>query len=124
MDENIKVCTTKELERKRKFAEAREWVERKTKEALEWAANNKEFVIVTVVPTAIAIGGKVIKTAKRDSQIRKEQDLKDLYIYDRSMGHYWELKRKLKPSEWQTFERRKANGERVGEILQSMRVLK
>jgi hypothetical protein len=56
--------------------------------------------------------------------VKQEAHLKDEYIYDRSNGHYYELRRKIKSSEWQMIDQRKREGEMLGDILQDMRLLK
>ena len=88
-----------------------------------WIVRNKE-VILTLTP--IMIGGvtTVCKVVGRRRNLRKEQDLKDLYCYDRSLGHYWRLKRELSNKEWLEIDQRKKNGERLSDILAELKVLK
>lgn len=57
-------------------------------------------------------------------KLNKEKDLKDLYCYDRSLGHYWKLRRELTNTEWVEIDKRKNNGERLSDILSEMKVLK
>ena len=54
----------------------------------------------------------------------KEKNLKDLYCYDRSLGHYWKLRRELTNSEWVKIDQRKQNGERLADILDELKALK
>lgn len=54
----------------------------------------------------------------------KEQQMKDLYCYDRSQGHYWQLKRKLSNSDWVKINERRSAGETLANILADMNVLK
>ena len=54
----------------------------------------------------------------------KDEELHDLYCYDRSLGHYWRLKRELSNKEWLEIDKRKKEGERLADILADMRVLK
>lgn len=74
----------------------------------------------------MAIGGigAIAKAAKKNRRIEEERELKEEYCYDRSMGHYYRLKRKLSNAEWLEIEKRRKNGGSLGEILQDMRVLK
>ena len=65
-----------------------------------------------------------MKVVGRHVQQNKEKDLKDLYCYDRSLGHYWKLRRELTNSEWVEIDRRKSNGERLADILEELKVLK
>ena len=91
-------------------------------EAVEWVDHHRWLVTaaLSVASTALYFAGK--KHGK--ANIKLEEKLKDLRVYDPSMGHYWELKRKLRNSEWCEIERRLANGEKYGEILSSLGVLK
>lgn len=106
----------KEFNRKKKIADLK-------RKAAEIWTENKEILMVAI-PGAIGVVGKGINMLGRRSNLRKEKNLKDRYIYDRSMGHYWELKRNLKQSEWSEIERRKHSGEKLGDILNSMKILK
>lgn len=63
------------------------------------------------------------KRHDRNSAIREQQRLKDEYIYDRSLGSYWKLRRKRTPGENLEIERRKAAGESLGNILSDMKLL-
>ena len=90
--------------------------------AKEWCKQNKELV-VAAVPALIGGAFEIIKIASKADAREEEKELKELYIYDRSMGHYWKLRRRLTNSEYREIERRKAEGESMGEILESMRVL-
>lgn len=98
------------------------WRERKDA-ALQWCSEHKEAVIGGVIAglgilrTGIKVGGKIhVQNMERKN--------KDLRVYDTSLGKYWELKRKLKNSDWLEIERRRGQGERLGEILQSLKALK
>ena len=97
----------------------------KAREFMNWASANKE-VIIAVAPVAIAavkgVNG-MVRTIDRKVDLRKEQQLKDLYIYDRSMGKYLKLRRKLTSREQVEFDMRKRSGESAAQILASMRLL-
>lgn len=90
--------------------------------AKDWVVRNKE-VVIAAVPALIGGVFEIIKIASKADAREEEKELKELYIYDRSMGHYWKLRRRLTNSEYREIERRKAEGESMGEILESMRVL-
>lgn len=113
----------KDLERARKHAERREWFRSKTDEIKSFVNNNKETITV-LAPCAIGAVVKGVKAADKRAKIKKEEDLKDLYCYDRSLGHYWSLRRKLTNKEWAEIDRRKKCGERLSDILSEMKVLK
>lgn len=99
----------------------------KTHQAIEWMKENKEITTGILIPTGIVviktISG-IAKSVDRKIDLKKEQDLKDLYIYDRSLGYYHELNRKLKPSEALEIDQRRSNGETMAQILASMKLLK
>ena len=88
-----------------------------------WICDNKDIVI-TVTP--IAIGGLVTitKVIGKRINLRKQEELHDLYCYDRSLGHYWRLRRELSNKEWLEIDNRKKNGERLSDILSELKVLK
>ena len=96
---------------------------RKYHETVDWCKDNRE---ASIVLGTVLVKGMVemIKITTRTGRIREEQRLKDRYIYDHSSGHYYELKRKLRSSEWIEIDLRKRNGESLGMILRDMRVLK
>lgn len=99
----------------------------KARQAIEWMKENKEITTGILIPTGIVviktISG-IAKSVDRKIDLKKEQDLKDLYIYDRSLGYYHELNRKLKPSEALEIDQRRSNGESMAQILASMKLLK
>ncbi len=115
----------KELKKLKKKAERRERYERirqKFSKGVDWCINNPEKAI----PLGVAIGGgvtKIVKSANRHAKLKEERDLKDLYIYDRSTGFYWRLKKPLTSKQQMEINLRKTNGEKLGDILNSMRVL-
>lgn len=109
----------KELKRR----ERKEKFERKVQQFGEWIDKNKEMLIV-FIPIAIKGVTTVCKVVSKTSNLRKEEQLKDLYCYDRSLGHYWRLRRELTNKKWLEIDKRKKNGERLADILEEMRVLK
>ncbi len=99
------------------------WFDDKIHEAANWINNNKEIVIM-VVPAAFGCISKTVKVVGKHANLKKEQNNKELYCYDRSLGHYWKLRRELTNDEWVAIDERKGNGERLGDILNDLRVLK
>ena len=73
-----KVYTMGELERARKKAQIREWVQDKKDKATNWCYAHKNEILTygPVVVSGIAAGAKML--SKHTAQA-KEQDLKDLY---------------------------------------------
>ena len=99
---------------------------------LAWCADNWIYDHKNEIVLAAGAGATVITAASglvravNNSSIgvRRQKNAKDLTVYDRSAGHYWTLRRKLSNSEWAEVEQRKRNGERIGDILESMKALK
>ena len=98
------------------------WLERTGEKIKVFYSNHREEII-TLGPAAIAGTGWIIKTVHQNHKIKRVENLKDEYIYDRSGGHYWKLRRKPTTSEWVAIENRRKNGEKYSDILTSMRLL-
>ena len=98
----------------------------KAHEVWDWACTHREeaTTIVTLGVMAIGAVGKECRRLDRKHDLKKEQELKDLYVYDRSLGIYHELRRKLRPSEVREIDARRQAGESMTSILSSMRVLR
>lgn len=112
----IYVCPTDNS----KMARAKAWLKNRWTDVSEWCRENKAIAI----PVAISAGGFIIKTVVKHVNLSRAEDLKDLYVYDTSLGHYWELRKKLSNSQWLEIESRKAAGEKLGDILDDLKVLK
>ena len=111
---------------KRKVRELKTKTKAKVRQAKEWAAENQEkaFLIVTAIGSCgVKVISSTVKHRCKKAELRKEEELKEEYCYDRSLGHYWRLKRKLTNDEWLEIEHRRKNGERLADILNSMKVL-
>ena len=100
-------------------------VETKVRAAAQWAADNKEVAlgVLAVAGVAIRETAKVVRGINNSQNLKKEQELQDLYVYDHSLGMYHKLRRPLKPSEKIEIDRRRANGETKIQILASMGLL-
>lgn len=119
MNENMFIDFKKEA-RKREF---RQKIDEVKYRIGDWFNRNKE-VVITLTPVIIGGVTTVIKVVGKRVNIGKAKEVKELYCYDRSLGHYWRLRRELSNSEWLEIDRRKKNGERLSDILAEMRVLK
>lgn len=120
------VYTMDDLEKAAKKAKRREWKEtlkRKVDDAKYWVMNNSG-VIMFLAPPVLGAVTALVRTTGRQVALKKEQNLKELYCYDRSLGHYWKLKRPLKNADWIQINARRENGESLANILDSMKVLK
>lgn len=101
-------------------------VENKTRKTVEWVKMHPQeaATLASAGVTVIAFGGKIVKGAIRSHNLAKEEALKNLYVYDNRLGHYWLLRRPLKNNEWLEIADRKAKGEMLGDILSGMKVLR
>ena len=81
---------------------------------------NKELLVPVFISGLVI----VLKVVVKRGNLNKEQQLKEEYCYDRSLGHYWALKRSLSNKEWLEIDKRKRNGEKLSDILSEMKVLK
>ena len=91
-----------------------------------WVENNPELAIVIIPAAAAAIKGATKLGSKFVTKFNQDRMIKDVRTrcYDPSEGHYWFLKRELSNDEWLLVNRRHSNGERIGDILADLRVLK
>ena len=118
-----KTITFEELKKEQRKREWKEKVRHNLKVTGDWIAANKEMATV-IITGAFGLTGTAIKAINRHARMHKEEQLKDLYCYDRSLGHYWKLKRELSNSEWLEIDNRKKKGERLSDILEELKVLK
>lgn len=119
MEENKIVDITKEM----KKAERKQKWRRRLQKAGEWWDDNKQYVVVGL-PVAAGLLGKGIQVLGKRHNLKLEERNKDCRCYDPSLGHYWELKRKLTNDDWVKINRRKNSGEALGDILNELHVLK
>lgn len=113
---SIKDSIKEKMEDARVKADIRLW------QMKEWAKANPEQA-ATIACTAIGAIGIMIRRSYSAAKIRQEQRLKDRYIYDRSLGRYWTLKRKLTPGEQVAIESMRKTGLGYGEILTRLKLL-
>lgn len=115
--------TFEDLKKQTKKAQRKIWFREKVSDAMKFLNDNKELILICG-PGAFAATKAITKSMARRANLKKEQDLKELYCYDRSLGHYWKLRRELTNSEWVEIDKRKKNGERLSDILDELKVLK
>lgn len=113
------IDVTKEL----KKAERRKKVEAMKTKVKDWWEDNKAYVVI-LGPGVLAGGAKLIQTIGRHHNLKLEERQKDLRVYDTSLGHYWELRRKLDNNDWTYINRERDRGASLGDILDRMKVLK
>lgn len=119
----MEVVNMEEFKRESKRRAFKNKINAKIQNGKEWIVRNKEAVI-TLTPVIIGGVTTVSKVVGKRINLRKQENLKDLYCYDRSLGHYWRLRRELTNKEWLEIDQRKKNGERLLDILEQMKVLK
>lgn len=112
-----------DFKKEQKRRERKEKIQSKIYNAANWINNNKEMIIL-VGPALLGCATAGMKVVNKHANLRKEQNMKELYCYDRSLGHYWKLRRELTNSEWVEIGKRKNNGERLADILDELKVLK
>lgn len=88
----------------------------------EWAKTNPEqaaSVAVAALGAVVTIGRRI----DRDARVRKETALKNRYIYDRSLGRYWTLRRAPTQNEQLKIEEMKKAGMKYGDILTRLKLI-
>ena len=106
-----------------KFDQVKRKLNDGAREVGRFCQNNKEWLI-PLVPAVVGGGIAIVKRNATHRNIRATEKLQTMRCYDRSAGHYWDLRRKLSNAEWNLVNTRKANGEKLGDILDSMKVLR
>lgn len=90
----------------------------------QFVSSNKTEVAAVAVPLVGKLIFDAVQSVKRAGRQKNEQRLKENYIWDPSLGMWFETKKKLTSSQRLEFSRRRDQGEKVGNILRSMKVLK
>lgn len=89
-----------------------------------WYSDHK-YEILFALPFVTAGVCDIGKTIRAGINLEMNgRTAKNRRIYDRSTGHYWELRRPLTTDELREIEKRKRNGENLGDILWDIKVLK
>lgn len=78
---------------------------------------------LALATTAIGTVIGLVRRADRKADLKKAEQLKERYIYDRSIGGYWKTRRKLSTNDMLEIERQKKLGRGLGEILRDMRLV-
>ena len=112
-----------EFSKDEKTASFKDKVREKLQSAKSWVEWHRDEII-TFTPVVIAGATTIIKVVGRRVNLHKQETIKNLYCYDRSLGHYWQLRRPLSNKEWLAIDAWRKRGERMADILASMKVLK
>lgn len=121
MDEN-KTVDINEFKREAKIRKIKAKFEEIKNKAVDFVTDHPTEALA-LATTLIGSAVGLARRADRKKDLREQQRLREEYIYDRSLGSYWKTRRKLSNSEKLEIERRRRQGESLGEILRSMRLL-
>lgn len=116
----------KKLKWTMKKKQLKESAVRTAKRTSEWVKQNRDALIVAA-PAMAATAASVTKGARivlHRHNVRRDERTRQTNWYDPSLGHYWQLKRPLKQSEQLLVNQRRKNGETLGDIFASMKVLR
>lgn len=99
---------TYEIKRERWFPKVVEWV----------GEHPVATIAIASAFTAVVNGAvRTINNGISASKAKAEVKAREMYVYDRSGGHYWKLTQKLTPDEWVRFDNMKQQGYSTCEIL-------
>ena len=88
----------------------------------EWAkANPAEAATIGVAALGAVV--EIGRRVDRHARLRKEERLKTRFIYDRSLGSYWTLKRVPTQAERLKIERMRQSGMKYGDILTRLNLI-
>lgn len=120
-----KVYDYDELVNNKKKADRRAWVYEKVNKAKWFVEDHKAQIAAVAAATPVVVGTimQIARMVSQQDRLKKAKDLKELYCYDRSLGHYWKLRRELTNDEWLAIDARKRSGERLANILKELNVL-
>ena len=109
-----------------KKRERKEWFNKKLNDTTNWIKENKETLAIAAPVVIAGLSGstKLIKGISKHVALDKEKQLKERFVYDRSLGKYLELKKPMTNDQLKKVLERKENGEKLGSILQNMNLLK
>lgn len=120
-----KVYDYDELVNNKKKADRKAWVYEKVTKAKWFVEDHKAQIAAVAAATPVVVGTimQIARMVSQQDRLKKAKDLKELYCYDRSLGHYWKLRRELTNDEWLAIDARKRSGERLADILKELNVL-
>lgn len=92
----------------------------------DWIRDNQELTVVLapIMLAGLSYTGRIVHDISKIIISSNERKVTDRRCYDPCEGHYWTLKRKLSNKDWLEIQRRESYGERLGDILADMKVLK
>lgn len=116
----------KRQELKEKIKETWNKTKRNLKKGCEWIKENPEeaATIATGILFGIGAAGKGIASVDRRIQAAQERRDDRCNIYDPSLDIQWKTKRGLTTAQALEYQRRVAAGEKRGDVLKDMKVLR
>ena len=88
----------------------------------EWAKANP-YEAATIAVAGLGAVVEVVRRIDRHARLRRETMLKNRFIYDRSLGSYWTLKRVPTKNERLKIEAMRQAGMKYGDILTKLRLI-
>lgn len=116
-ESNVKV------EKETRWSRFKQKVGKKWDDFKYWCVRHKEEIVYSTPIVMIAVR-QISKTVRAVFVTNRKSKLMRYGVYDRSEGHHWFLRRDLSNAEWYEVQARKKRGERLGDIFESMHVLK
>lgn len=109
-----------------RFAAKKLAARKRFEKSVAWVRENQELAIVFVPLFTAACAGLLGmgRSAMVTHRQKSEEKRRALSFYDQSARHSWMFRRPLSNAEWMEVARRHDNGERYGDIFESMKVLK
>ena len=110
---------------KRELEVKRVQAHKKAVEVKEWIVQHPQETI-TLIGFGVALvksGTNVYSKHQAKMNLKAEEELKKLYMYDRSKGRYQKLRHPMTPQEAIEYEARRRQGETFMEALMNMRLV-
>lgn len=130
MKDNVYTIDEKKTKKALKKLYRRTQFKQNMRKVGDWISENRDIVLVSapaligLTATGIKAVAGIVNGVTKQINIQSEKKVKDFYCYDRSLGHYWTLRRELSNREWLAIDERRKNGERMADILNDLHVLK
>lgn len=112
----------REMNKEQKKAEKKAKRAKRLADTTNFVKENQTLIYSGVGVLGAASG--VVKKLLKNHAVNKEIKFKETTIYDRSLGRYVRLKKKLTAEQALKIEQRKNNGEKLHLILKDMNLLK
>ncbi len=107
----------------RKFKEFCKWLSKKAGEVKDFLMDEENAKAIQFIVTTLSFASIIVKHFTKAPTYKNEMAYQQRNIYDSSLGYYCPLRKKLSPDQLTEIAMRKRDGEPMGQILESMRVL-